>query len=37
MHVCPETFVHNHRTHTAKVNPDVNCGLWVMVVCQYQL
>ena len=37
IHVCPETFVHNHRTYTAKANPNVNCGFWVIVMCLYQL
>ena len=26
LHVCP----------TSRVNPNVNCGLWVILMCQYR-
>ena len=32
--ICHYTFVQIHRCTTPRVNPNVNYGLWVIVMCQ---
>lgn len=30
---CHLTFVQTHRMYSSKSNPNVNCGLWIIVMC----
>lgn len=31
---CHHTFVKNHRKHNPLVDPNANCELWVIMMCQ---
>ena len=37
MHTCHFTFVQTHRMYNIKNDPNVNHGLWVMMMCQCRL
>ena len=34
---CPDAFVQTHRMCATRCGPDVVCGLWVMMACQWRL